>query len=648
MRVHDTQVNTLAPPLHRAGRWRGSCWSLLAALMLMPSPAAVAGSAAASTPATLARTLLAATCKASDEPPPAPFVLLERTPLVRRASVYGERLRYAAGEGVELRVDRMTVDGVLRRVLVEVSMPTPVGVRPDLLVIADADCQPRGGRRLLRRADGSVEALQVLDASLAPAAPPVPLDAEVPPGTDPGGVAVAMVDAGVNYLVPGIASRLAREPDGTLIGYDWWDMDPRPFDAHPAGSPFFVQRHGTGTASLMLADAPVAKLVPYRYPRPDMRRMTALLEEAARHGVRIVNLSLGGNRREEWLAFEAAAAAQPNMLFIASAGNNGRDIDVEPVYPAALSLPNLLVVSSANDDGTLARGSNWGRRRVHLLVPAEFQVTTGFDGYATLVSGSSYAAARVSALAACLLAANPDWGAPELRAALVARAVPAPQPDVVAVGLLPEPLSSVRGACPAEPGEVVLDAGYSLSPAPAPVATRRARLALSLVLVRDTGWRAASLAPMLAEAARLLAQCGVVLAPVQVREVRAPRRLRYFSSRFSAALMPIAPRERPAVFLLDDTLEAEPFEAEAIGRGNAGRRRALLDTVWLTHAVRRPGLVLAHELVHLLTDSGTHDPDPRNLMAAQSNDSGGVLDAAQCARVVERGAANGLLSILVD
>ena len=73
----------------------------------------------------------------------------------------------------------------------------------------------------------------------------------------------------------------------------------------------------------------------------------------------------------DWRSFEQAAAKHPEMLFVVSAGNNGRDIDTRPVYPAALKLANMITVTSAGADGRLARGSNWGARiwRIGGLVP---------------------------------------------------------------------------------------------------------------------------------------------------------------------------------------------------------------------------------------------------------------------------------------
>jgi hypothetical protein len=105
----------------------------------------------------------------------------------------------------------------------------------------------------------------------------------------------------------------------------------------------------------MLDDAPMALLAPLRYPRPDMTR---LIDDLAVHGISIVNLSVGGDDPVCWAHFERAARAHPQMLFVVSAGSNARDLDQQPVYPAAFTLDNLITVGSAAAQGLPARGSN--------------------------------------------------------------------------------------------------------------------------------------------------------------------------------------------------------------------------------------------------------------------------------------------------
>ncbi len=75
-----------------------------------------------------------------------------------------------------------------------------------------------------------------------------------------------------------------------------------------------------------------------------------------------------------------------------------------------------------------------------LLVPGEETPVTDFYGRAGISSGSSFAAPRIAALAARLLAAHPDWRAPELTAAIFARArKTAATAEIVSQGLIANP-----------------------------------------------------------------------------------------------------------------------------------------------------------------------------------------------------------------
>jgi subtilisin family serine protease len=172
-----------------------------------------------------------------------------------------------------------------------------------------------------------------------------------------------------------------------------------------------------------------------------------LIDHAASHGARIVNLSLTSSERAEWAAFEQAARRHPEILFVVAAGNDNRDLDHRPVYPAALSLDNLITVTAARADGHLARGVNWGPRTVDLMVEADGLLALDFDGRRSPVSGSSYATARVSALAACLLVARPDASVAMLRARIFALARAPGAVGYVAEGFIANPARRNRGAC---------------------------------------------------------------------------------------------------------------------------------------------------------------------------------------------------------
>lgn len=342
--------------------------------------------------------------------------------------------------GGEARLKRLVVAGRLRRLSLELWDTTPSPPTPLAAVTLSANCAPIEARRIDRGGPMGPELVRFAPDLSAEIGREY-LDPPVPLGKDPGGVAVAHVDTGVNYLLPQIAQRLARDKTGNLIGGDFWDDDRRPFDVDTGRSPFFPLHHGTAVASIVLAEAPTARIVPYRFPRPDMSRMAALVADIDVNGIRIVNMAMGSNDRGDWTAFADAVSKAPHILFVVSAGNDSRDIDARPVWPAALGLENIVVVTSADGFGRLAQGSNWGVKSVDVMVPGERIAVTDHRGAEGRASGSSFAVPRVTAMAVRLLAKNPDWKAPELKKAILARARVSPyqKTPVVRVGWIPDP-----------------------------------------------------------------------------------------------------------------------------------------------------------------------------------------------------------------
>ncbi|MBI4205814.1 MAG: hypothetical protein HY527_12380, partial [Betaproteobacteria bacterium] len=220
-------------------------------------------------------------------------IQLDIEPMKIQGRDVGTRTGYELSDGARIIVERFAPGGGLRRVVIIYHAPAERAHRPEWMVFADSECRIVAGRRLVYEGPGAPVFIEGTDASLTRVEVREPLNPPVPEGGTGEGVLVALVDSGVNYLLDAVRRRMARGADGGLLGFDYWDMDPRPFDSNPARSPFLPQRHGTQTAGVLIAEAPSSRLVVYRYPRPDMRRMAALVEDAAAKGVVIVNLSLG-------------------------------------------------------------------------------------------------------------------------------------------------------------------------------------------------------------------------------------------------------------------------------------------------------------------------------------------------------------------
>jgi len=120
-------------------------------------------------------------------------------------------------------------------------------------------------------------------------------------------------------------------------------------------------------------------------------------------------------------------------------------------------------------------------------------------------------------------------------------------------------------------------------------------------------------------------------------------RFRYFHTPTSRELASKLRPGTPAVYFADGTRQDPAFDAEAIGRGNSRTRPELRDTVWVMRGARDLGVVLAHELAHVLMDSGEHSEEPGNLMREESAPGNTKLSESQCARLRTIGKANGLL-----
>ena len=501
-------------------------------------------------------------------------------------------------------------------------------------------------QRELSYINGSAESLKIINPEnnqvqkVEPLNPPLPTNiAQI---TSPfSKVRVALVDSGVNYLLPDIYKNLETDLTGKIIGHDYWDEDDLPFDAHFSGSAFHVTRHGTGTASLLIREAPFVTLVPYRYPRPDMTRMQDLIEHADAFDVSIIGLPLGGNKADEWEAFAAAAAAHPHILFIASAGNNGRNIDAQPVYPAALNLDNLLVVTSADDFVMPAERVNWGRTHVDYMLPAENQPVINFDGIQTRASGSSYAVPRAVALAAQLKLAHPEWQAEQIINEFARRFADGGSVRYVGGGYIADPTLTDSSA-------IELATVQTLAPQENTQEENQEKSFLPInAYILDNNWSNESVQTTLHTAGDILKQCNIEFANVTISQLNVPDYLKDLATGSSKTLMEsLQKADEPKalkVFFARDTRMHTQFDGEAFGRGNTRRRPWLQNSVWLMNGIQDSGVALAHELFHVLSNSGEHSNLPNNLMQTRTTPSQVELLPEQCSAALDYASNNALI-----
>ena len=223
----------------------------------------------------------------------------------------------------------------------------------------------------------------------------------VPIGIDPGGVMVAIAtDTGIDYSRPEIAKRLARDGEGELIGWDFVDEDRKPFAAR--GSPPLA----TDLARAILAETPSARLAVFRAKAGDKIALGKLVVYAARSQSRIALLTSASAERSDWEAFAEAMAHFKGLLVIVPS-----EAGAAP-YPAALGLDRILTVTATESANTPVLPNQR---------PADLAINAGGQG-------AAFAAARLAALAARIIAAEPLLEGAALKARILGLATPLSEP----------------------------------------------------------------------------------------------------------------------------------------------------------------------------------------------------------------------------
>lgn len=169
------------------------------------------------------------------------------------------------------------------------------------------------------------------------------------------------------------------------------------------------------------------------------------------------------------------------------------------------------------------------------------------------------------------------------------------------------------------------------------------RLRLRIAVLAASGWRAEDVLESARIAVGILGQCAIGTESIELDEIEAPSRYRTFFTPVSRQLAARLALSRPALFFLADTRQHPAFDAEAIGRANSRTRPEMADSVWIVREARDLEVVIAHELAHVLADSGEHSEEEGNLMREETAPGRTRLTPAQCARIVKTAGANGLL-----
>ena len=311
---------------------------------------------------------------------------------------------------------------------------------PLLLVNVDKKCNIMVSRLIQRDITGKIFSIDNLSSDLSKVKSSEYFNPPLEKQKPFKGIKVAIVDTGVNYNLDFIADKISRIDESNLTGYDFEDNDSLPYDIDTGRSIFFPMHHGTSVSSIILREAPMSELVVYRFPRSEMCKFENLIEHISVNKIKIVNLSMGSVNKDDWQCFYRAAKSNKNILFFVSAGNDGKNIDFDKIYPASFDLENIIVITSSDISGNLAQGSNFGSVSVDFLIPGEQIPVIDHRGVKTNASGSSFAVPRVVAMAIRILSNNTNANILDIKSKLISRAIRSN--EKVKYGWIPDPLDN--------------------------------------------------------------------------------------------------------------------------------------------------------------------------------------------------------------
>lgn len=227
-------------------------------------------------------------------------------------------------------------------------------------------------------------------------------------------VLIAIIDTGVDDTHPEIAGAIA----GRLNTFP--------------SQPFEADTHATAIAGIIAARGDLSGIAPdagllavQAFTPANARaggsgtayRIATGLNWAMMKGARVVNMSFAGPQSDDLLARLIVKGDEGGIVFVAAAGNGGPK--AKPAFPA--SHPAVIAVTAIDDTRALYEHANVGSY-IDVAAPGVDIMAPAAGNRYDLASGTSFAAAHVSGVAALVLAGAPQTRGKDLLAHIKATA----------------------------------------------------------------------------------------------------------------------------------------------------------------------------------------------------------------------------------
>ncbi len=247
---------------------------------------------------------------------------------------------------------------------------------------------------------------------------------------------LCVVDSGVDYTHPDLASQMWSAPDGShgwnFVAGTNDPMDDAGHGTHVAGVAAASVGNGVGTAGVVNARIMAVKVLNAKGVGGE-GDLALGIAWCADHGANVISMSLSTDQDSKAVRRAVERAQAQGALLVASAGNLGKCGDC-PAYPAAYDgVIGVTALDMTRHHASFSRSGSW----VDLAAPGEL-IAGPYKGHGyALGTGTSQATALVSGVALLGWDAHPSLGAGQIAAALQRTAQRTPdgelEPDAAAL-----------------------------------------------------------------------------------------------------------------------------------------------------------------------------------------------------------------------
>lgn len=190
--------------------------------------------------------------------------------------------------------------------------------------------------------------------------------------------------------------------------------------------------HGTHVAGIVVQVAPNISVMPLKFMDDKgvgdtggaikAMKYVAMMKQRYNVNVVAVNASWGGGVGYSSVLNETIDALNKNnIMFVAAAGNRGRNTDITPAYPSCYNIDNVVSVGALSAMGNnLVSFSNYGKNTVDLASPGSIIYSTFPNNRYGYLSGTSMAAPFVTGTIGLMKSANAGLTVSDIKWGLLA------------------------------------------------------------------------------------------------------------------------------------------------------------------------------------------------------------------------------------